>query len=392
MDLSSETLVETARYLKQHDEGQRVKKLVFCLCKNYWENDPNVLNRQSLESLLLDLIQSKPSIEQLTFSLYKLVKSLNRPKVYATVAKMMLEQLSPIYAAKAEASPVEAPAAIELFSVEGPTVLNPLLLSPPPCPDLVPNPQVIASHIAQNLSQHPEAGRIEKLMFAVGKGYWENSLDKINQYGFANLILELRQRYPHLTELQSGFEQIVNSINKATLYLTIARVILQQMEQLYQVPLLPEQDQSAEPTPEAMRGDGDHPQTAIVNVPSPATGTDPLLTVLGTVPAPTSSSVQETKQAYNLLDLRSEIMQYANPLRAKILLFSTLFNSWNSNGEDWVRLRSYSLDDLIEQVILSRRPPNEVELKLYAQARQMPEDEVYIHTATILIKVLKPLL
>jgi hypothetical protein len=395
MALFSETLVETARYLEEHDEGQRVKKLVFCLCKKYWENDPNVLNSQSLESLLLELIQIKPSIEQLTFSLYKLVKTLNRPKVYAAVAKMILDRLGPIYAAKAEeeaaAPPVVAPA-IEVESVEQATGFNPPLVSPTPSSALALSPQVIADRIAHNLSQHPEVGRIEKLMFAVGKGYWENSLDKINQYGFVNLILELRQRYPYLAELRASFEQIVNNINKATLYLAIANVILQQMEKLYDGPLAAEEVPAPEPALAVVRRNTGHEQTAIVNFPAPARSADPLLTVLGTVPVPPPSASKETKQDYNLFDLRSEIMQYANPLRAKILLFSILFHSWNRNGQDWGMLRSYGLDDLIEQVILSQRPANEVELKLYAQAKEMPETEAYTHTATTLIKVLKPLL
>ncbi|BFM40645.1 hypothetical protein [Synechocystis sp. LKSZ1] len=392
MALSSEILVETARYLEQHDEGQRAKKLVFCLCKKYWENDPNVLNSQSLESLLLELIQIKPSIEQLTFSLYKLVKTLNRPKVYAAVAKMILDRLGPIYAAKAEEAEPDVAPAIEVESVEQPTGFNPPLVSPTPSSALVASPQVLASHIAQNLSQHPEAGRIEKLMFAVGKGYWENSLDKINQYGFVNLILELRQRYPYLAELRASFEQIVNNINKATLYLAIANVILQQMEKLYEDSLSFAGNATPEPALAVVRRDAGHQQTAIVNFPAPARSAEPLLTVLGTVPVPNPPASKETKQDYNLFDLRSEIMQYANPLRAKILLFSILFHSWNRNGQDWGMLRSYGLDDLIEQVILSQRPCNEVELKLYAQAKEMPEAEAYTHTATTLMKVLKPLL
>lgn len=76
MSIPQESVIEAAHYLEEHDEGQRIRKLLFCLCKKYWENDPNVLNSQNLESLLLELIQLKPNIEQLTFSLYKLVKTL----------------------------------------------------------------------------------------------------------------------------------------------------------------------------------------------------------------------------------------------------------------------------------------------------------------------------
>ncbi|MFM7791975.1 MAG: hypothetical protein ACKO90_28995, partial [Microcystis panniformis] len=37
------------------------------------------------------------SKEQLTFSVYKLVKTLNRPEVYAVVATVIIEQISKLY-------------------------------------------------------------------------------------------------------------------------------------------------------------------------------------------------------------------------------------------------------------------------------------------------------
>ncbi|WLT37401.1 hypothetical protein NON20_16205 [Synechocystis sp. B12] len=85
-------------------------------------------------------------------------------------------------------------------------------------------------------------------------------------------------------------------------------------------------------------------------------------------------------------------MQYTNPLRAKVLLFSVLFQSWDEHNPDWSLVRSYALDDLVEQLILSRRRPNEVEIKLNALANQMFDQEEYQQTAQTLIKIIKPLL
>jgi len=421
MSIPPESLINAAHYLEDHDEGQRIKKLLFCLCKKYWENDPNVLNSNTLETLLGELVQLKPNIEQLTFSMYKLVKTLNRPKVYAAVAKTILDQLGPVYTSHSDASLTMAEGAINVPLTEQDTQLE----SPPvrgDAPPLLPQvvatqiaePQSIAEMIAETLGQHSEQVRIKKLVFAVARGYWENSVPAIDQVGLTNLILELRQRYPSIQALQGGFEQIVNNINKATLYLAIAKLIMTQMSSLYENSEetylsdpdepktgLPTQMIKAEPALAIARQQqgGDHLQTSIIDlasipVPPPPRPrqTDPIVTILGAaVPSP-PISVHSQPKAYNLFDLRSEIMQYTNPLRAKILLFSVLFQSWDENGQDWGMIRSYGLDDLVEQLILSRKRPNDVEVKLNAQADQMDEQEAYQQTAQTLIKIIKPLL
>lgn len=418
MSIPPGALVDVAHYLEEQDEGQRIKKLLFCLSKKYWENDPNVLDNNDLEMLLKELVVQKPTIEQFTFSLYKLVKTLNRPKVYATVAKTILDQLGPIYTTYVNNSPTPI-ASEEAMAPEPevpPTPINP---SPNPVqPRPVADPQHLAGQVAHILRQHQEQVRIQKLIFAVARGYWENNLQVIEQVGLPHLLLELRQRYPSPGELQEGFNQIVNNINKATLYLAIAKLIIQQMQGLYgggsnnngQAPFPADNDEPetglilpviANPQPVAYNN---AQQTSIIDfgaLPLPAPPphrprqTDPIVTVLGAVvPSPPGVPLQAQTDAkeYNLFDIRSEIMQYTNPLRAKILLFSVLFQSWDEHSPDWGLVRSYGLDDLVEQLILSRKRPNDVEIKLNAQASQMFDHEEYQQTAQTLIKIIKPLL
>ena len=414
MPQSPELLNQAASYLEHHEEAQRIQKLLFCLCKKYWENDPNVLGSIPISQLLQELVQAKPSIEQVTFSMYKLVKTLNRPKVYTGVAKTILDQLGPLYTVEShdellDATVIEVEAMPEeRFEANPhvPTAFNQPFKPQAQTKETLIDPRILAQRIAQILNKHPEQGRIKKLMFAVAKGYWENNADEIDNYGFPKLILELRQMFPTLGELQGGFDNIVQNINKATLYIAIANLILKKMADLYENMAESLEDQAGSPTATqivqvrppslALRQEAASPYqaTAIIefgNNPNNASN-EPLMTVLGSVPNPPPSSPGlNTPKSYNLFELRSEIMQYANPLRAKILLFSLLFNNWEKN-QDWSMLRSYSLDDLVEQVILSRRSPNDVETKLYGQAQGMTDREVYQQTAKTLIKVLKPLL
>ncbi len=97
MQLSIDVFNDVVRYLDSHEEKLRIKKLIFCICKKYWENAPNILEGVAMEELVKELVQLKTSNEQLTFSVYELVKTLNHHEVYAGVAKVIIKQISKLY-------------------------------------------------------------------------------------------------------------------------------------------------------------------------------------------------------------------------------------------------------------------------------------------------------
>ncbi len=382
MSLSSELLPPVVCYLETHEDTQRIQKLIFCLCKKYWENDPTVLQNFSLDQLLPELIQVKPSIEQLTFSMYKLVKTLNRPKIYAAVAKVILDQLAPIYRHENDQNNQtnlsKVPEKKEAQAVDQ---------------------NFLAEQIANKLAQHPESSRMVKLIYAACKDSWENDAEVINRYGVKNLITELRNAYPTKSEVQFVFNQLVANINKQTLYLAIANLILSQMDCLYEnFDESVEDDNPANQTLKtqilqnptkfslARANHRQDIQTSIIdiNAESIETALKPSGQLANSLPA--------VPKSYNLFELRLEIMQYTNPLRTKILLFSVLFHSWDKQGSDWTMLRGYSLDDLIQQVILTGKTLAEIEAKLHKQAQTFSEADAYLQTAGTIIQALKPIL
>jgi len=390
MTLSPELLTPAARYLETHEEFQRIQKLVFCLCKKYWENDPNVLQSFSLNQLLAELVQAKPSIEKLTFSMYKLVKTLNRPKVYAVVAKVILDQLSPIYQSEQNQDDAEA-------NQTKVSVVDPL---PAAKTTQMVDRNFLAEQIANHLSQHPESSRMIKLVYAACKDSWENDPEVINRYGLKNLITELRDLYPTKGEIQFVFNQLVANINKQTLYLAIANLILTQMDCLYEnfdeSVEGEESERSQSLKTQIIQVKNDFPltktsqrdiQTSIIEV-----NAEPMATALKSPNQPEAVPPAIPQKSYNLFELRLEIMQYTNPLRTKILLFSVLFHSWDKQGKDWTMLRGYSLDDLMQQVILAGKPLAEIEARLQAQAKTFTETEAYLQTARTIIQALKPIL
>ena len=97
MELSIEFLPKAVKNLENDPEALRIKKFVYCLTKQRWENDLRVINRYSLDELLLELIRIQPTIDRLSLVMYELVKSLNHQGVYTIVANTILEQIAPIY-------------------------------------------------------------------------------------------------------------------------------------------------------------------------------------------------------------------------------------------------------------------------------------------------------
>lgn len=389
MQVSSDVFNEVVQYLQNHRESLRIKKLIFCICKKYWENDITILNTVPLDDLIQELIQIKPNNEQLTFSIYKLVKTLNRPKVYAQIAKIIIDQMSRIYNMQAQKK--EEDTAI----ISKQKNLNPINND---------SHQVIDQVVA-NLSNHREERRIKKLIFAACKSQWENNTVLIDRYGLKNLILELRQDNPTKIELKKTFDRITANINKKNLYIAIAGLILNQIEMLYDSEIENEENQeekeqtkifdtqiihleksegsySPSPPPSPQRQEF---ETSIVNLQNP--NVKEIFTELNVVPA---SPIEQFHREYDPFEIRLEIMQYTNILRAKILLFSIIFHPWDQSGEDWSTLRSYTLEDLIDLLIQSGKNLQEIEARLYSAAKKQPIDiDANLQAARVLVQAIQ---
>jgi hypothetical protein len=131
-----------------------------------------------------------------------------------------------------------------------------------------------------------------------------------------------------------------------------------------------------------------HEATAIIEFPR-SNPDESSVTVLESSKGGQSKDAIAIPKDYNLFELRLEIMQNTNPLRAKILLFSICCHPWDNSGQDWSTLRSYGLDDLIEQVILSRQSIGDIDRKLHRQVASLKNSEDYTQSVAALLQTLK---
>ena len=319
--------------LEQDANAVRIKKLILYACKNWWENDLDRLSVVSLQSLVQELRYLNPTLEHLQYKLKLLVGTLSKQEEYLQVANTIIEKLAGLYRT--------APA------VEKTTInTNPL--------DGIGGES--QAQITQALEQQANSSsRIKKLMICAAHKYWETDPIKVEQAEIKKLISELAHQYPTIESLQIGLAAIVKNLSKPIEYASIANMILREMGRLY------------------------------VQAEVPLESVDNL-----TAQALNQPACQATDPAISLFDMRLEIVKSANPLRAKILLFSLVYYPFTGKEQDWSNLKLYSLEGLLRSVTTVCSSLEALQLKLEAAAHQLNQPEDYLAVASVIVKSVKP--
>lgn len=332
---------DVATSLASHPESLRIKKLIFCLCNNAWENDLEILNRVSLEELLSNLIELNSSINSLEDSVYRLANSLNRAELYAIPAEAIVEQLKFFYIAKTLLEPEP-----ELTDrQEGQTF------------------KILLDRVVAELERQDEESRIKKLLLAACKDRWETDLTVLKQYSIRDLVLELYQLKSEVENIEESFTTISQGLNKPEIYQQIAQIILDCVSILYEYRKYKNEDKT----------DG-----------SIKAGKTPKL--------PESSVGRSERTEYDIFELRLNILQYANPLRVKLLLFAVLDPDWLEEPEDWSILKDFTLDSLLQQILEAGQDFATLKTQLYKVSALLPDPEENQQVAENLLRIIQPLL
>ena len=324
--------------LEQDANAVRIKKLILYACKNWWENDLNRLSAISLHNLVQELRYLNPTLEHLQYKLKLLVGTLSKQEEYLQVANTIIENLAGLY---------RTATAIEKITIN----TNPL--------DGIGGELQIK--ITQALAQEENSNRIKKLMICAARKYWETDAIKVEQAEIKKLISELAHQYPTIESLQIGLAAIVKSLNKPSEYAPIANMILRQMGKLYI-----QEDSVQENTPSQKSVDHQTSQTLDQPI------------------------CQTADPKTSLFDMRLEIIKFANPLRAKILLFSLVYYPFASKEQDWSNLKLHSLEGLLRSVTTVCSSLEALQLKLEAAAHQLSQPEDYLAVASVILKSVKP--
>jgi adenylate cyclase len=96
---------ETGQRLEQSPQQDRIRKLLFYVCKKRWETDENQLNSVNVRDLFQDFLQLAPDFEQAKQFLTKAVGTLSKQAEYHLVAQEILAEVAHFYSSAQPTQP-----------------------------------------------------------------------------------------------------------------------------------------------------------------------------------------------------------------------------------------------------------------------------------------------
>jgi hypothetical protein len=90
-------LQQVVNYLDKHQEAVRIKKMLYCLCTGRWEKDTDYLNSINFQYLIEQIVRENNTLELLRALLQNLIGTVNKPKQYIAVAKIIYLAIGQLY-------------------------------------------------------------------------------------------------------------------------------------------------------------------------------------------------------------------------------------------------------------------------------------------------------
>ncbi len=225
----------------------------------------------------------------------------------------------------------------------------------------------ILDEVVGELEQDVNLSRIKKILFFACKECWENDPAQLASAELGKLIEELCAKYSRLEDIETVLNSIVAKVNKKTEYALVADQIVCQLSRLYEYE------------------DFTKLETNISNFGGyEAPAFDDHFS--SELPAGESNE----RDPGNLFDVREKILQQTNPLRAKILIFSTLYHEFTFSDRDWLLLKTQELDNLLRQLFNVCGSLAELETQLYRTAGNLDNTDECDQAASVIIKAMNP--
>lgn len=349
--------------LSQHESLTRIKKLLIYACQSVWESDPYRLEYFDLRNLVYQLLQLAPTREQLRSRLDTFVRTLSKVDEYTYIADVIYNQLESLC----------------IHQPTGPLKADSRWKSKAE--------RQRYRTVAQQLLQDPEQVRIKKILYCAQTHTWENDPGILSQIDLEALLQDLHSLMQTPEALALNINAIVQTLNRQEQYIPIAQRIQRILAPLFAEPASEQTQVIAASSP---HGVAPAPtQTRRSPPPPPPPSPPPRATARSSLP-PTPQPSGKLLDAANLMDVRLQVMKYTNPLRAKVLLFSTLYRPLGDEPRAWEVLKSHELDTLILEAFRAFKADGELRLKLQRTAEAMLEPEPYVQAAGAILRALKP--
>ncbi|MEM9485204.1 MAG: adenylate/guanylate cyclase domain-containing protein [Cyanobacteria bacterium P01_F01_bin.116] len=368
-------LDQALQLFSDHADHLRIKKLLFGTCQNLWENDTTVLDQFSLEHLIDSLMRRNPSVDQCRASLYRIVATLNHKEVYSDVAEDILQALTPLYIERAanmlpEVHPSSQPSEADNGAAE-----------------VAEESKDRYQHVADELESDAQIIRIKKVLYCLCHKVWETDIQKIEQADTAILVQQLYQLTPTPNDLKYRLRHLLHHLNRKAKYTKIVNTIFKAFHPLYsvQTELIPMSTPGL-----SNANDTDSPETCFGELPARVHPDNTVALSTKAVEGPPMGDIAQVKDRADLFELRLDIIKYCNPLRAKILLHSTLYSPFTGSSQEWSLLRSKTLEDFLREVFNYCTSFQDLESKLSIIGHCLEDSDENEPVVTAILNAIRP--
>ena len=335
-------LQQVVNYLDKHQEAVRIKKMLYCLCTSRWEKDADYLNSINFQYLIEQIVRENNTLDRFRTLLQNLVKTVNKPKQYIEIAKVIYLAIGQLYPEFQQEHGAKAPVARR--------------------PDPDPTTSTIDRDVPSSLQRAyaPDPTRLpnEDIPSALERAY----APVPSQLSNADVPSALQRAYaPEPTQFPS------DGVPSA-----LARAYAPEPTQQYSDPAPASQNSEVDESAYETYYDGNFADGQFGNE---------------------DDHPQEQWQVpeYDPFTLRQNVMSYTNPLRAKIILLVMLYPGFNFSSQSMTAMREYQLDDLLLEVLKAYPTMPQLEESMTFAVEQLVELEEYGRAATGLLQSLVPL-
>jgi hypothetical protein len=222
--------------------------------------------------------------------------------------------------------------------------------------------------VVQTLEQSPSAARIKKLVYAASQGTWPSSTVVLEEQHLSPLVEKLLVNFPTQQDLRMELTAIVETLNKKVEYRPIGDWVFGELSLLYSAKTTSEQRVT---------------QVQPFEVDNPPALPEPKPEL--------SHTAQPEQNPPHWLDIRINIIKYANPLKVKILLFSLLYQPFSFSPSDWASLKACGLEHLLQRCFAECKTTSILEERLARAAQSLTPQEEYVQVASIVLRELRSL-
>jgi hypothetical protein len=220
-----EIFEQIVAYLEHHEHSLQIKKMLYCLCTDRWERDPDFLRSINCHHFTEYLVNEINTHVELKEKLFGLLKTVNKPQEYVPVAKIIYSSLGQMY-----------PEFHRQYSTDLSIHQQPTVLSQPIIPIVVERKPIEYNvfELRQSVMGYANPLRVKTILHLTLVPEEFSDPRTIYDYLLDNLLAHLITNYANLDDIEAAISAAVVQLPDIEEYGRAATGLIQALVPLYQ--------------------------------------------------------------------------------------------------------------------------------------------------------------